>query len=294
MAAVLVGAFVLAGTWPTLAHADPYADGVWAFVPGTDAGFGQDLLPDVVTGPPEGAGATAGSSDVVSLGDGGMIVLVFRDNVVFDGPGDDLVVYENAFHIGSPDGPIFTEYAYVQVSADGRHFFDVPHDAATFEGLAGQTPVYANSSNGIDPLSAEGGGDRFDIAQTGLSFVRYVRLLDVGSDIDDIGNHVIPAGKAGFDLDAAAALHSVDPVTVLGVVRHLGEPVRRAHVTLEPQGDGKRARARSRRNGGFRMRRVIPSGGYVLRAVRRGVGAAEKLVDVEPGASIVMVAIDIP
>ena len=51
----------------TDADADPFADRVVSFDPGEFAGFGQDDMPDIALGAPEGGGAI-GSLDVVSLG----------------------------------------------------------------------------------------------------------------------------------------------------------------------------------------------------------------------------------
>jgi hypothetical protein len=66
---------------------DAFADQVVSFTPGEFAGFGQDKLPYIVLGPPNGRGASAGSSDVVSLGKLGEIVLGFDDVGLVDGDG---------------------------------------------------------------------------------------------------------------------------------------------------------------------------------------------------------------
>ena len=50
---------------------DRFVTDVVSFTPGECAGFGLPAMPDVVKGPPVGAGALAGSLDVVSLGIGG-------------------------------------------------------------------------------------------------------------------------------------------------------------------------------------------------------------------------------
>jgi len=275
------------------AAADPYIDGVRTLAAGANAGFGADRLPDVALGPPQGGGATAGSADVVSLGNGGIITLVFRDNAVVDGPGDDLVVFENAFHVGSRTGPVFTEYGFVQVSADGRNFRQFPVDLQNFSGLAGQTAVLANSANGLDPFDAASGGDRFDLADVGLSYARYVRIVDAGDDIDDIGNHVLPGDKGGFDLDACGAIHSADLVKVIGAVRFDGLPVSHAIVRLIPDGDGKPMRVRSRHSGVFRFRRVIPSGPYTITAERRRLGRGSTMLSIEEGSGVLTVEVDI-
>ena len=163
-------------------------------------------------GPPRGAGELQGSFDVVSLGNNGVIVVAFDQPVICDGPGADFTVFENAFHNGSPSGPIFAEYGIVAVSQDGTNFFDLPYDVMTHTGLAGQTPVLSNPDNGIDPLDPSvSGGDTFDLASVGLAWAAYVRITDPGASIPDPGNMIPPGTSAGFDLDAIAALHACDP-----------------------------------------------------------------------------------
>ena len=78
-------------------QSSPYATGVLAhqFGPGQD--YGQDAFPYNVFGPPHDGGQNAGSLDVVSLGEGGSVVLSFTDNAIVDGPGPDFLVFENAF-----------------------------------------------------------------------------------------------------------------------------------------------------------------------------------------------------
>jgi hypothetical protein len=195
------------------ASAGPFADFVVSFTAGTNAGFGQSALPGVVLGPPHGGGEVQGSLDVVSLGNNGVIVLGFNPPVICDGPGPDLTVFENAFHSGSIDGPIFAEYGIVAVSQDGVNFVTFPYDAVSHVGLAGQTPVFSNPDNDISPLDPSvSGGDQFDLADVGLTWAKYVRITDPGASIDDPGNHIVPPGTtAGFDLDALAALHACVP-----------------------------------------------------------------------------------
>src|SRR5262249_57084590 len=90
-AAVLVVA--LAG----IAAGEPFVDRVVDYRIGTGGGTGEAALPGVVLGPPHGGGAFQGSSDTLSLGLDGWIVLAFTDNVVVDGPGPDLTIFQNAF-----------------------------------------------------------------------------------------------------------------------------------------------------------------------------------------------------
>lgn len=191
----------------------PFADAVVSFTPGAGAGFGADKLPGIVLGPPRGGGELQGSLDVLSLGNGGVIVLRFDLPVICDGPGPDLTVFENPFHVGSPEGPVFEEYGIVAVSQDGDHFVTFPYDPVTHAGLAGRNPVLSNPDNGISPLDPNvSGGDQFDLADVGLAWAAYVRVTDPGDSIPDPGNLIPPGTTAGFDLDAMAALHACDPL----------------------------------------------------------------------------------
>jgi hypothetical protein len=163
---------------------------------GAGAGFGQASMPDVVLGPPAGRGAGAGSLDVVSLGLGGSITVELGVDVV-DGPGVDLLVFENPF-VG------FYESAEVAVSLDGVDFATFPcTPVAPYPGCAGVNPVQAHVDNEIDPTDPQSaGGDAFDLGQLGVARARFVRITDVGG-LDTGG------GMAGFDLDAVVAIHAL-------------------------------------------------------------------------------------
>jgi hypothetical protein len=184
-----------AGMLPAL----PFAEAVISFTPGQGAGFGQDKLPGVVLGPPQGAGDSSGSTDVVSLGNGGEIVLETGITIV-DGPGADLIVFENAF-VG------FIETGIVAVSEDGGEWFEFPCAAVVdggTEGCAGVHPVYSSPDNGISPTDpSAAGGDGFDLAQLGVARANYVRVRDSGKNAPYIG----PSG--GFDLDAISVVNGV-------------------------------------------------------------------------------------
>ncbi|MEM1414311.1 MAG: cell surface protein [Myxococcota bacterium] len=179
---------------------DVFADEVVSFMPGPNAGFGQDDLPCVVLGPPVGEGDGAGSLDVLSLGNAGEIVLAFRDTELVDGPGPDLLVFENPF-----SG--FTETGAVAVSEDGITWEEWPclnSASMDFPGCAGVRPVFANPDNDIDPTDPEAaGGDAFDLADLGLTRARFVRIRDTGWN-------VYGGMSGGFDLDAIAAVNRVD------------------------------------------------------------------------------------
>ena len=180
---------------------DPYADRVVRILPGTGAGFGQDRFPEVVLGPPSGAGASSGSLDVLSLGREGLIELEFTDVVAVDGPGVDLLVFENPFGT-------FFETGVVSVSDDGVDWRQFPCDAtdidAGFPGCAGTHVVFANPAMGISATDpAVSGGDGFDLALVGLRRARFVRVVDSGA------NRFYGPPGGGFDLDAIAVVNGL-------------------------------------------------------------------------------------
>jgi hypothetical protein len=174
----------------TLDH--PFADRVVSFTPGAGAGYGQANMPDVVLGPPHGAGPLAGSLHVVSLGDGGELTLELFTPIV-DGEGPDLIVFENPFQG-------WTELGEVAVSEDGEDWVTFACDAATGAGCAGVWPVLSHPDNGVSPTDPSvSGGDLFDLASIGVLQARFVRVRDTGTNPYE-GN------TGGFDLDAVAAV----------------------------------------------------------------------------------------
>ena len=146
---------------------DAFADRIVSFTPGEGAGFGQDLCPGIVLGSPEGMGTGNGSLHTLSLGAGGSIVLELTDLAAVDGPGVDLLVFENAF-ARSGTGATFAEPGRVAVSEDGVAWSELPCAAADeahgYPGCAGVKPVFASSTNGISATDPEAaGGDGFDL-----------------------------------------------------------------------------------------------------------------------------------
>lgn len=179
---------------------DPWADRVVRFSPGPGAGFGQDLFPQVVLGAPSGGGEAQGSLDVLSLGKLGVLELEFIDLVAIDGPGVDLLVFENGF-------AGFFETGAVEVSEDGVDWraFPCGLDAGPSR-CAGLHPVSANPSLGIsgtDPAVA--GGEGYDLAEVGLTRARFVRITDSGA------NRFYGPPGGGFDLDAVAVVNGGSP-----------------------------------------------------------------------------------
>lgn len=211
---------------------DPFADAVVAWSIGSGGGFGLSLLPDVVLGPPQGSGLYQGSLDALSLGLSGSLVLAFTDNVIVDGEGVDLTVFENSFLrlVGLVTQPPFSEPGRVSVSQDGVvwHAFPcalVSGEAPYHPGCAGIYPVLANGSQpqaphaslpSTTPIEAlvgqnaltlpappGAGGDSFDLAVVGLAWARYVKIESAAF----VGG-VVGADNAGFDVDAVAAVRS--------------------------------------------------------------------------------------
>jgi hypothetical protein len=213
----------------TAAGADPFADRVVTQLIGTGGGAGAGGLPAIVLGPPRGGGAFQGGTDTLSLGLGGTITLAFDDNVIVDGPGPDLIVFENAFlPTGLTTLAPFAEPAVVEVSGDGIDWHTLPcalSESPYYPGCAGVYPVFANADDpsapsplvpSMTPIAslvgvpvedfvapAGAGGDAFDLADAGLFAARFVRLT---------ASAISPGlmGLSGFDLDAMAGVHSVE------------------------------------------------------------------------------------
>jgi len=183
-----------------------FATTVESFVAGPGPTHGQANLPDVVLGPPKGLGSTGGSSDVVTLGNGGSLTLGFAPSWIVDRPGPDFIVFENPFFVNGDPAQPYAELATVEVSEDGEHFEAFPCTAteAPYESCAGFHPVYANSDkNEIDATDPElAGGDAFDLADLGVTRARYVRIID---RVD------LSEGNGLFDLDAVSIVNAGCP-----------------------------------------------------------------------------------
>jgi hypothetical protein len=184
----------------------PYARSVESIAFGDGAGFNQAKLPGVVLGPPEGRGTGQGSLDVLSLGAGGEIVLGFGELGIVDGPGPDLIVFENSFWPNADASQVFAERGEVSVSEDGEDWQSFTCDSAgdgqgNFAGCAGVTPTLDYDAATLVPLDpAQTGGDAFDLAVLGLSRARFVKIIDLRS--------VEAAGTtSGFDLDAVGLVN---------------------------------------------------------------------------------------
>jgi hypothetical protein len=164
-----------------------FATRVVEFNPGAGAGYNADRL-DAVLGRPEGGGAFAGSYDVVTLGQGGSIVVELGREVT-----QGLIVFENPIVGFEEPGRVEVGIGPAGVTSSSQiEWYTLP-------GTAGHQPVHANRTNGIPVLLPQAGGDRFSFSDApnlpaGAAF-RYVRITDLSS-----GLAIAPT--AGFDLDA--------------------------------------------------------------------------------------------
>jgi len=272
-----VNGYIDPATWR---HADPlgpnavlnplfrgWATGVVEYAPSDQTWSGPGVWndPNKALGP-----ATGQNFDIVSLGEltrdeiergdpPGRITLVFGDpcdpndhSGIRNGRGYDFAVFENAFvsqlatPLGSFEGQMIAELAYVEVSSDGRVFARFPCvsltpkpvgvygtiEVSNVYNLAGKHP----NANGVctgTPFDLEELTDHPDVisGQVDLNDIRYVRLVDVpgtGDFLDDAPSQTDPAtwphwghyaelhpiydawptwGSGGFDLEAVGVLH---------------------------------------------------------------------------------------
>jgi hypothetical protein len=160
--------------------------------------------------------ATGDNFDILCLGNGGSVTLIFP-HPVCDGPGDDFAVFENGFATFNGD---FLELAFVEVSSDGANFFRFPANSLT--------PGPRGALGAIDPTEIDGFagkyllsyGTPFDLASLPPSpaldkqNVRFIRLVDIigdGGTKDSAGRPIYDptptTGSGGFDLEAVGVIH---------------------------------------------------------------------------------------
>lgn len=168
-------------------------------------GWNHDKMPEVVLGPPKG------SFDTVSLGCEGSLTVGFVDPPLTDGPGADLIVFENPF------APSFPEPLKVEVSDDACTWHEFPCNPVTLQGCGGVSVVKALPKSGIDPTDPEvAGGDAFDLADIGVARARFVRVTSVSREYwlakEQTEKWCDPSslttGKGGSDVDAFAFVHA--------------------------------------------------------------------------------------
>lgn len=170
------------GTWTC----EPWADHVVDFEQGTQKNGSPVKAdrsnPSAALGPAEtnGDASDSGFSEDefaslgfgYNLGFGGRITLKF-DNLILNGPGDDLGVREVT------GGSYPDELALVEVSQDGSNWLS---------------------------LGTANRDEEFNLDSVGLDWARYVRVSDVSNEVP------FPSNADGYDLDGAYAIHcGADP-----------------------------------------------------------------------------------
>jgi hypothetical protein len=204
--------------------ADRFVTGVVSFNPADCTGFGQSGMPGIVEGPPVGGGTGNGSTDVVSLGSGGSIVVSFAPNAIVDGPGPDFIVFENPFWIGGNMDTPYAEPGEISVSDDGVNWTAFPcaptldPQASDGTGVAPPYPatcggwqiVYSAPDNGISPVDPSvAGGLALDLAAIGVTHAQYVKIVDQTREAcPEAGPK---PDTNGFDLDAIAIVNAELP-----------------------------------------------------------------------------------
>jgi hypothetical protein len=178
-----------------------------------------------------GGGWLTGSTNVYSLTytDRPHLVVRWSGRRVTNGPGADLVVFENAFRTMWDDHAYFMDPVVVAVSLDATRWVELPHhyvatDPAAYsmhledwEGFAGVTPVIVNDDT--HPMSwfdPGAGGDAFDLDELpadgdageiraqGFRFVRVTSAAIVTDPDTDAGYPHDPVSN-GADIDGIAA-----------------------------------------------------------------------------------------
>ena len=215
-----------------------WADGWTNYLPGTNV-EAKWQTPSNALGAAQGdLGGLGATNGVVSLGDGGSIVLTFPVPIP-DGAGPDFAVYENAF------ADTFLEVAFVDVSSDGTNFFRFPThcletnwidtycatnatDPAAYGGLAGKHVQGVGTPFDLRLLAGTPGLD--------VNRITHVRIVDVkgdGTNPDSYGNPIydpMPTyGSGGFDLDAVGMLN---PLIQIDVATNVPAPALPGYATV--------------------------------------------------------------
>lgn len=236
---------------PSIADTDSrlvaWADGVAGFAPAPSGGVaGQEVR---ALGAPDEVLVSLGELDAAALAAGlapGSITLTFS-RPLYDGPGADLAVFENAGAF-FPDPFVFAELGFVEVSSNGTDFARFPTVSLNTVGAGNPdtdlvTP-FGTSFAGLNRTNVTGfagihglrQGTLFDLAALAtdplvaaglldLGGVGYVRIVDVpgnGSFADSLGGPILDAwptaGTGGLDLDAVGALYVVPEPGTMALV----------------------------------------------------------------------------
>jgi hypothetical protein len=183
-----------------------------------DYRVGSNVYPKWQT-PEKALGQAVGDSyDIVSLGRGGTITMIFNPPIA-DGAGADFAVFENSFN------DTFLELAWVEVSSDGVNFVRFDNYSGTLNPVDAFGRVDPTRLYQLAGKYKQGFGTLFDLnnlqynivdesSVLDLDNIRYVRLVDIVGDrscVDSYGNYIYDPypteQSAGFDLDAVGVLN---------------------------------------------------------------------------------------
>ena len=199
-------------------HKDDPSISSWAT--GADVSRGYMQISDTSLGKASLGGDSSAlgpmDGDVVSLGDGGSVVLTF-DQPIINYSGYDFAVFENGFKVGLS---YYLELAHVEVSKDGINYFRFESESLTDTSYQTNNFSYTKPEE-IRNLAGKHQapyGTLFDLEELNLDTVHYVRLIDVVGSVNDsfgsrdskgrIINDPFPSPfeSSGFDLDAVAVV----------------------------------------------------------------------------------------
>lgn len=166
--------------------------------------------PEKALGPAQGT-----STDIVCLGNGGQITMIF-DVFITNGPSWDFAVFENSFSDN------FLELGFVEVSSNSVDFFRFPNASLTPNPVSAFGSVDPTNINNLAGKYRQGFGTPFDLAELdgvspllNVNAVTHVRIIDIVGDgvyLDSDGRPIYDphptSGSGGFDLDAVGVLNA--------------------------------------------------------------------------------------
>lgn len=177
-------------------------------------------------------GAAQGNPNVVSLGDGGSIILQFN-HPICNGTGPDFAVFENGFRQDSTSYNAFLEFAFVEVSSDGKNYYRFPaiSEIQTETQTGSFTETDARYIHNLAGKYTGNYGTPFDLEEMkyymnsnfNINNITHIKIIDVTGTVnpefasyDSNGNIIndpyptnFPSG--GFDADAVGVIHQNRP-----------------------------------------------------------------------------------
>lgn len=160
--------------------------------------------------------------DIVSLGEGGSITLIF-DPPIMNGPGFDFAVFENSFDSS------FLELAWIEVSSNGLDFFRFENISLTSSSVSSFGYIDPTNIYGLAGKYEQGFGTPFDLESIqiagfdtnllDLNHISHIKVIDIvgdGNSFDSRHNVFINSpifdpyptnSSAGFDLDAIGVIN---------------------------------------------------------------------------------------